>query len=188
MTTGITGKAITGAGSGLGAAACHWPRNGAKLVLGARRIDRLPPLASELFLGDGCAVCMDVTKRAEAIALVERATPGYSWADPAACRQDALFRAVATHTAPTVARAFVMFMPWRPRTHPALAALRPSPSGSPQRARSYAVDAQCSEAGERHRPRSVIYRDERCFPRVGRCRCPVSVRWAATAAIQQCDR
>lgn len=25
MTTGITGKAITGAGSGLGAAACHWP-------------------------------------------------------------------------------------------------------------------------------------------------------------------
>ena len=72
MTTGITDKVIviTGASSGLGeATARHLSRHGAKLVLGARRIDRLQALASELSLVDGSALRMDVTKRAEVTAL-----------------------------------------------------------------------------------------------------------------------
>jgi len=73
---GIDGKVvvITGASSGLGeATARHLARHGAKLVLGARRLDRLQTLAKELALGDDGAVRTDVTVRAEVAHLVDRA-------------------------------------------------------------------------------------------------------------------
>ncbi len=74
MTDGIAGKivVITGASSGLGeAAARHLAGNGAKLVLGARRLDRLKALSEELDLGADAAVATDVTKAAEVKALVD---------------------------------------------------------------------------------------------------------------------
>jgi len=65
MTEGIQGKVvvITGASSGLGEATSrHLAGQGATLVLGARRLDRLQALADELSLGANAAVATDVTK------------------------------------------------------------------------------------------------------------------------------
>lgn len=76
MTEGISGKTvvITGASSGLGEAAARLlAKEGAKLVLGARRLDRLEALASELVLPAGSVLKTDVTKRADVEALVARA-------------------------------------------------------------------------------------------------------------------
>jgi NADP-dependent 3-hydroxy acid dehydrogenase YdfG len=76
MTEGIANKVvvITGASSGLGeAAARHLAKNGAKLVLGARRIDRLEALAKELTLGEDAVLKTDVIEREQVRQLVDRA-------------------------------------------------------------------------------------------------------------------
>ncbi|HKJ95228.1 MAG TPA: SDR family oxidoreductase, partial [Gammaproteobacteria bacterium] len=64
MNENIDGKVvvITGASSGLGeATARHLAAQGAKLVLGARRLDRLQAIASDLSLGNDAVVQTDVT-------------------------------------------------------------------------------------------------------------------------------
>lgn len=76
MSEGIENKVvvITGASSGLGeATARHLSERGAKVVLGARRVERLQALASELSLDDKAAVETDVTDRAQVQRLVDRA-------------------------------------------------------------------------------------------------------------------
>lgn len=73
---GIAGKVvvITGASSGLGAAAArHLAHGGARLMLGARRLDRLQTLAAELGLDAQAAVRTDVTNREQVQALVDQA-------------------------------------------------------------------------------------------------------------------
>jgi NADP-dependent 3-hydroxy acid dehydrogenase YdfG len=73
---GIENKvvAITGASSGNGAATARLlARNGAKVVMGARRIDRLQSLAKELSLGDDAAVQTDVTQYEQVKHLVDHA-------------------------------------------------------------------------------------------------------------------
>jgi NADP-dependent 3-hydroxy acid dehydrogenase YdfG len=84
MTENIEGKVvvITGASSGLGeAAARHLAANGAKLVLGARRLDRLRTLAKELNLPPEAAVETDVTDAAQVKALVEAAVKAHGRID-----------------------------------------------------------------------------------------------------------
>jgi NADP-dependent 3-hydroxy acid dehydrogenase YdfG len=76
MSEGIKGKVvvITGASSGLGeAAARRLAQDGAKVVLGARRIDRLKKLAGELSLRADAIVQTDVTDRTQVKRLVDRA-------------------------------------------------------------------------------------------------------------------
>lgn len=84
MTQGIQDKVvvITGASSGLGeAAARHLARHGAKLVLGARRLDRLQVLAKDLSLGKDTAVRTDVTQRAQVKHLVDHAVQSHGRID-----------------------------------------------------------------------------------------------------------
>ena len=65
---------ITGASSGLGEAAARaLAGGGAKLVLGARRMDRLKALAGELSLGEGAAVETDVSNYDQVKHLVDQA-------------------------------------------------------------------------------------------------------------------
>lgn len=76
MNDNIGGKVvvITGASSGNGAATARLlARNGAKVVLGARRLDRLQALAKELSLGDAAAVQTDVTQYEQVKHLVDHA-------------------------------------------------------------------------------------------------------------------
>src|SRR6478752_7698537 len=76
MAQGIDDKVvvITGASSGLGeATARRRARDGAKLVLGARRLDRLQALVTELSLGDGAAMQTDVTQYDQVKRLVDTA-------------------------------------------------------------------------------------------------------------------
>lgn len=76
MTDNIKDKVvvITGASSGLGAeTARHLVEAGAKVVLGARRLDRLEALATELGLSKEAAFKVDVTDREQVKALVDHA-------------------------------------------------------------------------------------------------------------------
>ena len=73
---------ITGASSGLGEATAHrLAKEGCKLVLGARRIDRLQALAKELQLGDGAAVQTDVTNIDDVRRLVDSAVKAHGRID-----------------------------------------------------------------------------------------------------------
>lgn len=73
---------ITGASSGLGAeTARHLVKAGAKVVLGARRLDRLHALASELGIGANAIVQTDVTDFEQTKSLVEQAVKAYGRID-----------------------------------------------------------------------------------------------------------
>ena len=76
MTQGIQDKVvvIVGASSGLGEAAARGlSAHGAKLVLGARRLDRLQAIGRDLSLPDAAVVETDVTDVAQVRRLVDRA-------------------------------------------------------------------------------------------------------------------
>lgn len=76
MAENIAGKVvvITGASSGLGeSTARHLAGEGAKLVLGARRLDKLHALAEELKLGPDAVVRTDVTDHEQVKHLIDAA-------------------------------------------------------------------------------------------------------------------
>lgn len=84
MTQNIDGKVvvITGASSGLGeATARHLAQHGAKLVLGARRVERLKALAEELGLRRDAAVQTDVTDHDQVMRLVDGAVAAHGRID-----------------------------------------------------------------------------------------------------------
>lgn len=86
ISNGIEGKVvvITGASSGLGeATARHLSAKGASLVLGARRLDRLENIAADLRKAGGKVevLAVDVTRRTDVQALVDRAVSAYGRVD-----------------------------------------------------------------------------------------------------------
>ena len=86
MSNNIAGKVvvITGASSGMGeAAARHLAAQGAAVVLGARRIERLEALVGEITAagGQALAVATDVTDRAQVQRLVDAAVETYGRID-----------------------------------------------------------------------------------------------------------
>ncbi len=84
MTENIKGKVvvITGASSGLGAeTARHLATAGAKVVLGARRLDHLTALADEIEMSHDAVVQTDVTDATQVKTLVDRAVELYGRID-----------------------------------------------------------------------------------------------------------
>src|SRR5438309_10108492 len=86
MSNNIAGKVvvITGASSGLGEAAARLlSAQGASVVLGARRSDRLKSLAAQLNrnAGTAIAVATDVTHRNEVTKVVETAVQEFGRSD-----------------------------------------------------------------------------------------------------------
>ncbi|SHM65572.1 SDR family oxidoreductase [Roseibium suaedae] len=86
MTDNISGKVIviTGASSGMGeAAARHLAGKGAKLVLGARRAERLDALVAEIAAsgGEARSVPTDVTRLEDVKSLVDAAVDGFGKVD-----------------------------------------------------------------------------------------------------------
>ena len=86
MSNNIQGKVvvITGASAGMGeAAARHLAAEGARLVLGARRADRLDALVAEIATAGGSAVARatDVSRRADVEALVQAGLDAYGRID-----------------------------------------------------------------------------------------------------------
>ena len=86
MTTNIDCKiiVITGASSGLGeAAARHLAAQGAKVVLGARRAERIEALAEEIRTagGEALPVATDVTDRAQVANLIDTAVRDFGRVD-----------------------------------------------------------------------------------------------------------
>lgn len=92
----LAGKvvAITGASSGIGkAVARHLAERGARVMLGARSVDRLRVLAAELESASGEAepLGLDVTKRADVAAFVKRAQDRFGRCSGQQCWSDAAF-------------------------------------------------------------------------------------------------
>ncbi len=84
--TGVSGKVvvITGASSGIGEAiARELAAGGARLMLGARRVDRLERISAEIRTSDGTAGLRptDVTRREDVVALVEAARTAWGRVD-----------------------------------------------------------------------------------------------------------
>jgi len=83
---GIQGKVvvITGASSGIGAATARLlAAQGAKVVLGARRTEKLAQLVAEIVADGGVATCaaIDVTQRGDMVRLVQMANAQYGRVD-----------------------------------------------------------------------------------------------------------
>lgn len=86
MSNNISSKVvvITGASSGLGeATARHLASQGAKVVLGARRVDRLKSLVAEIEAagGEALAIATDVTSAEQVAALIEGAVQRFGRVD-----------------------------------------------------------------------------------------------------------
>ena len=86
MSQGIQGKVvvITGASSGLGeATARHLATQGAKVVLGARRLERMEVIVQDIKASGGQAVALaiDVTRKEDLSALIETAVKTFGQVD-----------------------------------------------------------------------------------------------------------
>lgn len=86
MTNNITGKVvvITGGSSGLGEATAHYlAEKGAKVVLGARRVEKLEKVASEIKKNGGAVEILrtDVTSADDVKALVKKAIDSFGKID-----------------------------------------------------------------------------------------------------------